>query len=307
MSTNPVAGREPWLAVTLSLFAPGLGQIYCGEIVRGLVLFLASLMFIPLVVLAALLPPATPILAALLLTALIVLAAYVYAVAAAYRSAGKLREHYQAREYNRPLIYVLFLLVGILYSAGGAWYLPHVFEAFYLPTQSMAPTFLEGDHVLADKIAYRKAMPKRGDVVIFRVPNKPGLTWIKRVIGLPGDTVEVKDSEVFVNGKRLERDRVPASNFSRITGLPEGAVFVENNAGSRYLILIGKEKVQDYPKTKVPEGGFFVLGDHRDRSLDSRDPELGFVPLGNILGNVPYIYYPAGSWDRFGAVQPGAI
>jgi signal peptidase I len=307
MSTGQTAGREPWLAVALSLFAPGLGQIYCGEIVRGLVLFLVSLMFIPLVVLTALLPPATPILAALFLIALTVLGAYFYAVLAAYRSARKLREQFETREYNRPLIYVLFLLIGVLYSVGGLGYLPQVFEAFYLPTGSMAPNFLEGDHVLADKLAYRKAMPKRGDVVMFRVPRKPGLTWLKRVIGLPGDTVEVKESEVFVNGKRLDRDRVPTSNVSGIDAILEGQVFVESNAGSRYLILIGKGKNPDSPKTTVPEGMFFVLGDHRDRSLDSRDPELGFVPLGNILGNVPYIYYPAGSWNRFGAVQPGAI
>jgi signal peptidase I len=293
------------LSVALSLFAPGLGQIYCGEIVLGLVLFLASLTFIPFVVLAALLPPTTPVLVTLLLAALIVLGAYFYAVLAAYRSARKLREHYELREFNRPLVYFLFLLVGVLYSVGGAWFLPHVFEAFYLPTQSMAPTFLEGDHVLADKLAYRKGLPKRGDVVIFRVPRKPGTTWIKRVIGLPGDTVEVKDGEVFVNGKRLDRDRVPVSSFNGVAGIPEGQVFVETNAGSSYLILIGKEKNPVYPKTMVPEGGFFVLGDHRDRSLDSRDPELGFIPLGNILGSVPYIYYPAGSWDRFGVVRSG--
>lgn len=305
MSTDRAAGREPWLAVVLSLFAPGLGQIYCGEIVRGLVLFLASLLFAPLVMLAALLPPATPVLVALLLVALAVLVAYLYAVAAAYRSARRLREHYEPREYNRPLVYVLFLLVGVLCPVGGAWYLPHVFEAFYLPTQSMAPTFREGDHVLADKLAYRKALPRRGDVVIFRVPHKPGFTWIKRVIGLPGDTVEVKNNEVFVNGKRLDRDRVPASSFLDTPAVPDGKVFVESNAGSRYLILIGKEKSLDYAKATVPESSFFVLGDHRDRSLDSRDQELGFVPRGDILGNVPYIYYPAGSWGRFGAVRPG--
>jgi signal peptidase I len=258
-------------------------------------------------VVAALLPPATPVLIALLVTALAVLGAYFHAVLAAYRSACKLREHYEIREYNRPLVYVLFLLVGVLYSVGGVWCLPQVFEAFYLPTGSMAPTFLEGDHVLADKLSYRKVPPKRGDVVIFTVPRKPGLKWIKRVIGLPGDTVEVKDGEVFVNGKRLERDRVPVSSFSGIAGFPEGQVFVESNAGSRYLILIGKEKNPDYTKATVPEGVFFVLGDHRDHSLDSRDPELGFVPLANILGNAPYIYYPAGSWDRFGAVRPGVF
>ncbi len=307
MSTSQAAGRAPWVAVALSLFAPGLGQIYCGEIVRGLVLFLASLTFLPLVVLAALLPPATPLLVALLLSGLTVLGAYLYAVLAAYRSAGKLREHYQTREYNRPLVYVLFLLVGVLYSVGGAWYLPHVFEAFYLPTGSMVPTFLVGDHVLADKLAYRKGLPQRGDVVIFRVPRKPGQTWIKRVIGLPGDAVEVKGGEVLINGKRLERDRVPASSYSGIAGIPEGQVFVESNAGSRYSILIGKEKNPDFPKATVPEGSLFLLGDHRDLSLDSRDPEMGFVPLGHILGNVPYIYYPAGSWDRFGAVRPGSL
>ncbi len=307
MSAGGTTGREPWLAVVLSLFAPGVGQIYCGEIVRGLVLFLASLVFIPLVVLAALVPPATPVLVALLLSVVAVLGAYFYAVLAAYRSARKLREHYEPREYNRPLIYLLFLLVSVLYSVGGVWCLPQVFEAFYLPTGSMAPTFLEGDRFLADKLSYRKLPPKRGDVVIFRVPRKPGITWIKRVIGLPGDTVEVKNGEVFVNGKRLERDRVPASSFSGIAGIPEGQVFIESNAGSRYLILIGKEKNPDFTKTIVPESEFFVLGDHRDHSLDSRDQELGFVPLGSILGDAPYIYYPAGSWDRFGAVRTRAF
>jgi signal peptidase I len=275
--------------------------------VRGLVLFLVSLLFLPLAVLAALVSPATPVLVALLVTALAVLGAYLYAVLSAYGSARKRREHYDVREYNRPLVYVLFLLVGLLYSVGGVFYLPHLFEAFYLPTESMAPTFLVGDHVLADKLAYSKAMPKRGDVVIFRVPRKPGLTWIKRVIGLPGDTVEVKNNDVFVNGKRLDRDRTPASSVGGMAGISEGQVFVETNAGSRYMILIGKGKVLDSPKTTVPEGTFFVLGDNRDNSMDSRDPELGFVPLGNILGNVPYIYYPAGSWDRFGAVRLGAI
>ncbi|HEY7327559.1 MAG TPA: signal peptidase I [Gemmataceae bacterium] len=307
MSASPVAGREPLLAVVLSLFAPGLGQIYCGEIVRGLVFFLASLIFVPLVVLAALVSPATPVLVVVLLSALAVLGAYLYAVLAAYGSARKLREHYELREYNRPLVYVLFLLVGMLYSVGGVLYLPHIFEAFYLPSESMAPNFLAGDRILTDKLAYSKAMPKRGDVVVFRVPRKPGLTWIKRVIGLPGDTVEVKNNEVFINGKRLDRDRMPESSLSGNAGSWEGQLFVESNAGSRYAILIGKGKVLDCPKMTVPDGALFVLGDNRNNSTDSRDQELGFVPLGGILGNVPYIYYPAGSWDRFGAVRPGAI
>jgi signal peptidase I len=298
MSTPPSVGRDPWLAVALSLFAPGLGHLYSGRLVPGLVLFLASLLFVPLVVLAALLPPATPVLAALLAAGVAVIGVYVHAVVGAYRVARRQRTAYEPREYNRPGLYALFVLVGTAYAVGGAWLVPHVLGGFYLPTGSMAPTFLDGDHVLVNKLVYQHRLPRRGDVVVFRVPGKPGCNWVKRVMGLPGDTVEVRDGEVFINGRKLERDRVPAD------ALPaplDGEVFEESNAGRRYRILIGKEKVGDQPKTTVPEGACYVLGDHRDRSEDSR--VFGPVSLGSILGGVQYVYFPAATWERFGAVH----
>jgi signal peptidase I len=301
MSTPPTVGREPWLAAVLSLVAPGLGHLYGGRLVEGLALFLVSLLFVPLVVLAALQEPSTPVLVGLIAAGVALLGVYGYSAAGAYRTARRQRERYEPREYNRPALYVLFALVGIVYAVGGAWFVPHVFAAFLLPTGSMAPTFLSGDHVLVNKLAYQRRVPRRGDVIVFRVPGKPGFNWIKRVIALPGDTVEVRGTEVLVNGKPLEHDRVPADELTAAGVRVEGDVFVESNAGSRYRILIGGEKSADQPKTTVPAGTCFVLGDHRDRSEDSR--AFGPVPLGSILGDVQYVYYPAETWERFGAVR----
>jgi signal peptidase I len=104
---------------------------------------------------------------------------------------------------------------------------------------------------------------------------------------------------VYVNGKKLERERVPVSSLAKIQNQVDGIVYVEVNAGRRYRIMLGAdESPPDYPETKVPEETCFVLGDNRDNSTDSRS--FGFVPLGELLGYVQYVYYPAESWTRFG-------
>jgi signal peptidase I len=147
-------------------------------------------------------------------------------------------------------------------------------------------------------------MPERGDVVIFRAPNRRGQTWIKRVIGLPGDRVAVRGGEVFVNGKKLERDRVPDSHLPALGDQVRGEVYTEHLAGRRYLIQLGgaDEKAADFPEKTVPEGCYFLLGDNRDRSLDSRG--FGFIARGDVLGEVAYVYLPAENWGRFGVLRP---
>jgi signal peptidase I len=303
MSESPITPRNPWLAVVLSLFSPGLGHIYSGRIVTGLVLFLISLLFAPVAVLAAHVGSSTSVLTALLAAGLIVIAVYVYAVCNSFRAARKAGEHFQLREYNRGIVYALFLLVGVLYPVGVAQYLrAGVFEAFLIPTASESPNFLPGDHILVNKTAFQRRAPDRGDVVVFRSPKDRRLNWVKRVVGLPGDTVEVKNNEVILNGKKLERDRVPTSSLS--FPLDEGSeVFFEFNAGRRYRILIAptEEKVADFPKQAVPDGYCFVLGDNRNRSLDSRG--VGLIPEAELIGAVQYIFWPAESWSRFGAIQ----
>ncbi len=287
----------------LSLSATGLGQIYCGRIVRGLVMFLGSLLFAPIIVAAALLPPATVVLVGLIFALLSVLGVYVYAVVDAFHLARSGGEHSQPMDYNHSLVYALFVLVGLTYSAGGLYFIrSNVFEAFEIPTASEAPTLLPGDRVLVNKTTYQRRFVQRGDEVVFRVSSEPGLNWVKRVIALPGDTVEVKNNEVFVNGQQLPRKPVLRATLGAAAQEIKGELFEETNSSRRYLILFSADTkpLPDYPQAKVPDGACFVLGDNRNNSRDSR--MIGFVALGDVIGDLHYRYWPAATWTRFGVL-----
>ena len=303
MNTPNAPVRSPLIAAILSLAATGLGQIYCGRIVRGLVFFLGSLLFAPAIVVAALLPPATVVLVGLILALLAVLGVYVFAVLDAFRLARRGRDFFQSMDYNHPLVYALFVLVGLTYSAGGVYFIrSSIFEAFAVPTASEAPTLVPGDRILVNKTTYQNRFVRRGDEVALRVSSEPGLIWAKRVIALPGDTVEVKDNEVFVNGQPLPREPAPRASLGAVAQVVKGELFEETNAGRRYRILFATDTkpLPDYPKAKVPDGMCFVLGDNRNNSRDSRT--IGFVALGDVLGDVQYRYWPAATWTRFGVL-----
>lgn len=298
--------RKPWNATVLSLLCTGLGQIYCGRLVRGLVMFLLSLLFAPLVVLAALQRPSTALLIVLVIAGFAIVALYVVSVVDAFRLAWNSRHQFESREYNAVGLYALFVLVGLTYPVFSMLYLRgHVIEAFIGPESSMSPNFLAGDRFLVNKLATRLRAPRRGDVVVFHTPANRQLTWIKRVIALPGDTVAVRGRDVFVNGKKLERDPVPYSSLAFAADDHSGEFFEEINSGHRYKIQFTPttEAPAEFAEQKVPDGFCFVLGDSRNRSADSRS--FGLVPLGDILGYVEYIYYPAQNWTRFGAYVDG--
>ena len=303
MNTPNPQDRRPLVAVILSLCATGLGQIYCGRIVRGLLMFLGSLLFAPMIVVAALLPPSTIVLVGLIFALLAVLGVYVYAVVDAFHLARRSGDHFQPMDYNRPLVYALFVLVGLIYSAGGLYFIrSSVFEAFEIPTASEAPTLLPGDRVLVNKTTFQRRLVRRGDEVVFRVSSEPGLNWVKRVIALPGDTVEVKDNKVLVNGQQLSREPVLRASLGTAAEEIKGELFEETNSSRRYQILFSTDKkpLPDYPQAKVPDGACFVLGDNRNNSRDSRT--MGFVALGDVVGDVQYRYWPAATWTRFGVL-----
>jgi signal peptidase I len=303
LSTPNAPARSPLIAVILSLAATGLGQIYCGQIVRGLVMFLGSLLFVPAIVVAALLPPATVVLVGLILALATVLGVYVFAVVDAFRLARRGRDLFQSRDYNHPLVYALFIVVGLTYSAGALYFIrSNVFEAFAIPSASEEPSLLVGDRFLVNKTTYQRRFVRRGDEVVFRVSSEPGLNWVRRVIALPGDTIEVKDNEVFVNERQLPREPAPRASLGAAAQVVKGELFEETNAGRRYRILFvtDAKPLPDYPKAKVPDGMCFVLGNNRSTSRDSR--MIGFVALGDVLGDVQYRYWPAATWARFGVV-----
>lgn len=133
---------------------------------------------------------------------------------------------------------------------------------------SMDPTFNTGDYIFTSKVTYKFRGYNRGDVVVFKSPKNPDIEYIKRIIGLPGDKVMIKDSEVYVNGVKLTENYIAAK-----TNLWENG-FSKN----------GEE-------IKVPDGELFVMGDNRPRSSDSR--EFGPVPEDTIIGQVFYRYFPS--------------
>jgi signal peptidase I len=132
---------------------------------------------------------------------------------------------------------------------------------------SMEPTFQSGDYIITSKITYKFKKMERGDVVVFNSPKNPNIEYIKRIIGLPGDKVMVKDGEVYVNDQIL-----PETYISTKTNLWEGGFLKE-----------GEPII-------VPDNYLFVMGDNRPRSSDSR--EFGPIPISSIVGTVIYRYFP---------------
>lgn len=271
-STN---ARLPWLAMALTMCCPGLGQLYCGRAARGLMMFGSFALFGPLVVGMTFVATSTASLWLFMAGVLGYLIAAVWIALDAKRIAQQMSgQDYSLRDYNHLAVYVLLSLSSMPYSIGLAFFLrANVMEAFVIPTRSMAPTLIPGDRILTNKLGISTRTFSRGDVVVFRNPENRRQNFVKRIAGLPGDTIEIKEGKLFINGESLHRD-------------PDGAA---SNP-------IPKASTQT-----VPAGSYFVLGDNRDHSHDSR--AFGFLSHGEITGIVTYLYWPAQTWSRFGSVK----
>lgn len=202
-------------------------------------------------------------------------------------------------EYSRSFFPVL-LIVLVIRS--------FVFEPFRIPSGSMMPTLLQGDFIFVKKFAYglrlpvtetkilETGSPERGDVVVFRLPQDPSINYIKRVVGLPGDTVVYEDHRLTINGELVELEQSPTAN----AGEP---VYIENLDGRRHEILITNAySVRDDVYT-VPEDHYFVMGDNRNNSKDSRFIEA--IPESYLVGEAVRVWMHMDGlswprWDRIG-------
>lgn len=243
---------------------------------------------------------------AVLVLALIAAAAVpILAAIDSFRLARHTRLDYQLKEYNRWYVYVLLL---VLPMGGYVGYGLHVraqyIQAFVIPSHSMHPSIMYGDRVLANKMAYTSSDPLRGDLVIFPNPDNRRQRYIKRVVAIEGDTVEIRGGILIVNGKEIERRELTEMSEASTSGRFPGTVFEETNANATYRIILtskGGEAKDDLRPTTVPKYHCFVLGDNRHNARDSR--QFGPVPLAGIIGRVDYVYFPAEDWSRFGRVQ----
>jgi signal peptidase I len=308
MASVMTSRRVPWVALALSFLSAGVGHLYCGRIAKGLPLYFAWLL-VPLgITIAALLPPSpTSFVLLVLLPALIVFSVYLYAALDAWRLADQIGPSYSLRDYNRAGVYCLLIVVQLVYAIGLlAGVRGFVYEAFRIPSSSMSPTFLPGDRFLARKMWARVRAPNRGDLIVYRNPAPTGANkFIGRVAALAGDHVEIRGERLFINGKELERDRVPDESLKFLGNQATGRVAVEENSGRRYLVAYGDSKdggraQGDFDAT-IPEHHVFVLGDNRASANDSR--HFGSIHLADIVGYVEYIYWPSESWSRFGVAN----
>jgi signal peptidase I len=220
-----------------------------------------------------------------------------------------------------PVILIVFLLRSFL------------FEPFKIPSGSMMPTLLVGDLILVNKFHYGVRLPvinkkiianhdpQRGDVMVFRFPKDPSTDYIKRVVGVPGDEVVFRSQQLFLNGQPVATEALPPPGFYDEEARRYAPEFKEKLGNVEHGILINTQSSQFWKSQednqfpfrencrysaegvacKVPPGHYFMMGDNRDNSLDSR--YWGFVPDENIVGRAFFIWMNFGDLKRIGSFR----
>ena len=205
-------------------------------------------------------------------------------------AAGEVGKESVIVEYARSFFPVL-LLVLLLRS--------FLFEPFRIPSASMMPTLLEGDFIFVNKYTYGLRLPvlntkvievgepERGDVVVFRLPSEPTVNYIKRVVGLPGDVVDYdpREKRISINGERVDIE-VVGEYFDRI----EYDIGREVLGGREHEVMLARYSQSLGGRYVVPEGSYFVMGDNRDNSKDSRYEGVEFIPEDHLVGKAVRIW-----------------
>jgi signal peptidase I len=205
-----------------------------------------------------------------------------------------------------------------------------LFQPFNIPAGSMAPTLLVGDYLFVSKYVYGysrysfpfsapqfsgrlfSAEPTRGDVVVFRLPKDGVTDYVKRVVGLPGDRIQMKEGLLYINGTPVVRERLPDYAGADLCGSGSGSVkrwreTMPNGASYETLDCVDNGFYDNTNVYAVPSGSYFMLGDNRDNSTDSRVlSAIGYVPLENLIGRAGLIFFSrspsAMRWERMGMV-----
>ena len=213
------------------------------------------------------------------------------------------------RELVRTVVFAVLIAIGIRTFA---------YEPFNIPSGSMIPTLLVGDYLFVSKMSYGYSRyslpfspplipgrvlfrePERGDVIVFKKPTDTSTDYIKRLIGLPGDKIQLRGGILHINGKAVIRravDDFPVFDaFGRQRGILQYTETLPN--GVEHQILEARGDVGSADNTRVyevPADFYFMMGDNRDNSVDSRDPSVGMVPRQNLVGRAEILFW---AWDN---------
>jgi signal peptidase I len=231
-------------------------------------------------------------------------------------------------EWLRTLIYAVLIAVFIRAVA---------YEPFNIPSSSMVPTLLVGDYLFVSKFSYgysRHSLPfslplipgrifvtppERGDVAVFKLPSDDSVDYIKRLIGLPGDRIQMRGGRLFINGQKVKRDRIEdfivTDETGRLRRVPQFVETLPNGRRHRILEITERGSLDDTEVFTVPAGHYFAMGDNRDNSSDSRvsggggSNGVGFVPIENMVGRAEIMFFSTNGSARIWEPWrwPGAI
>lgn len=291
--------RYVW-ALLLSVVAPGAGQIYTGRWKLGVgigVWFLAVAAVIRGV--TGIAAPAPAWFLFILCLAAVNAGLFLYVIIDAVRRAGHAVLPEQRRWFRSVTLFAALMIAADALTEA---LLPVCWHLYHIPSGSNIPAVLIGDYIETDQLP-SAAMPRRGAIMVFFASSQHNSIWMKRVIGLPGDRVQVSAGKLILNG--VEAKRVDAGELSvpqadnqtvlarqYIETLPGGATYhtVKFSDEPRFDPVSGVD-ANNTPKYVVPAGCVFVLGDNRDDSLDSRFDQIGCVPLGNLIGQAKLVVF----------------
>jgi signal peptidase I len=255
--------RNPFIAALLSFFASGLGQIYNGTGALGLA-FLFITIALPLLWAVLGWPRRFIGLAAL---AIVTTVFWLFVIVHAFFQARRIRET-ELKKYQKLGVYAFFVILSIgltIFVPRKTWISFLGIAPFKFVTTSMMPTVHQDDFLMIGPRAYDSKAPQRGDLIVFIYPRDPSKRFLKRVIAIEGETVEIKNKQVFIDGQPLQEPYKIHEDSA-----------VDNSR-------------DNFGPLKIPAGRCFVLGDNRDNSNDSRF--WGALPLANVKGKALYIYW----------------
>lgn len=286
--------RIPWLAAIMSLVLPGYGQLYNGQVNRAIWFFLVFAGFmLPGAILAVYLPTAL-MMPVFLACHLVGFLAWIYSIVDAFLVARK-QKTFTLKSWQTKGLYALVLVMFcfVVLPLVINYIRQHQVQSFFIPSNSMNPTLQQGDFIFTDM---RYNCPncarsvKRGDVVIFVFPNDRTRYYVKRIVGLPGDTIDIKKGDVYVNSERL-------------LSQPYADPTAEEINDKRWNITDTAIETENVT-FQIDDGQVFVLGDNRGHSNDSR--KFGTVPLVDVVGKVRQVWFSKNEdgiqWERVGKV-----
>lgn len=297
---SAVKNRRPWVAATIGFFMPFVGMLYLNRGRLALAYFTISLVYSVIAIwyLPKGLGPNTA-------AAIVQIPATVLSIVAAihaYRIAKRWKSDQSQNWFIQNWYWLGLAVFGLIGGLLGVR--AYLYQPFNVPSASMLPTVSAGDFFLASKAAYNSANPARGDVIVFHANDFGSIYFFKRVIGLPGERVQLMHGTVFINGQALRRNRIagrpeiPGILLCDAAVVCEAAEFVETlPSGVAYTVLeLERNGPSDNTETfVVPANSYFVLGDSRDNSSDSRNG-MGFVRRDHIIGRAVIKYISDHHW-----------